>query len=162
MGIGDVGTPLLRCPDTRGRSRAFALPVADEAKAQRVQRSAGDEGIRAEDIRRAPQTGVCIFVTGEVGSVGTPLLRCPDTRGRVSLRYHRGAGDILAGRRGRRPLQGGRRCGGGRRHAYNACPTGRQGRRDTAPAVSGHLRTVASLCFICRWQRKGSRPYGDA
>jgi len=37
--------------------------VADEAKAQRVQRSAGDEGIRAEDIRRAPQTGVCIFVT---------------------------------------------------------------------------------------------------
>jgi len=39
-----------------GLSRAFALPVADKAKAQRVQRSAGDEGIRAKDIRRVPQT----------------------------------------------------------------------------------------------------------
>jgi len=32
--------------------------VADKAKAQRVQRSAGDEGIRAKDIRRVPQTTV--------------------------------------------------------------------------------------------------------
>jgi len=30
--------------------------VADKAKGQRVQRSAGDEGYMAEDIRRAPQT----------------------------------------------------------------------------------------------------------
>ena len=29
-----------------------------EAKAQRVQRSVGDEGVRAEDIHRAPQTGM--------------------------------------------------------------------------------------------------------
>ena len=60
-------------------ARAFALPVADEAKAQRVQRSArnepalsgevsagyrkrtaGDDGLRAEDIRRAPQTEIRI------------------------------------------------------------------------------------------------------
>ena len=33
-----------------------ALPVADKAGHKRVQRSARDKGIRAEDIRRAPQT----------------------------------------------------------------------------------------------------------
>ena len=39
-------------------ARAFAPPVADEAKAQWVQRSVGDEGVRAEDIHRAPQTEI--------------------------------------------------------------------------------------------------------
>ena len=39
-----------------GGPRCPALPVADKAGHKRVQRSARDEGILAEDIRRAPQT----------------------------------------------------------------------------------------------------------
>ena len=39
--------------------RAAALPVADAAAAQQVQRSVGDEGQMTEDIHRAPQTECC-------------------------------------------------------------------------------------------------------
>ena len=36
--------------------RTRAPPVADKARVEQVQRSAMDAGLRAKDIRRAPQT----------------------------------------------------------------------------------------------------------
>ena len=45
--------------------RCPALPVADEAGHKRVQRSARDEGVFAEDIRRVPQTGWEVTITDQ-------------------------------------------------------------------------------------------------
>ena len=58
--LGKTVRFLCHCEETEGRpwARAFALPVADKAKAQRVQRSVGDEGRKTEDIHRVPQTEI--------------------------------------------------------------------------------------------------------
>ena len=51
-----------------------ALPVADEAEHKRVPRSARDEGILAEDIRRVPQTGFAVTIRI------APSTHCPRPR----------------------------------------------------------------------------------
>ena len=55
----------------RKRPRCSALPGADEAEHKRVPRSARDAGVRAKDIRRAPQQGSSNNACGVVLLNGT-------------------------------------------------------------------------------------------
>ena len=78
-------------PEVRVWPRCPALPVAEQAGQKRVLRPTRDEGVRAEDIRREPQTdtgtkifrphvGVAAFILAEVDGLEPEVRvwpRCP-------------------------------------------------------------------------------------